>query len=252
MRKPGAVVFLILILLSLPWLAGGWDSNRDGLRAMAICTGTASALPPEQPFFRGGLARCTANEAEIHSAYRMTVVEADARLNVLRAALPFDVEMAQAAVEAHPEEANAHFWLGEALRQAGDMLRAIPAYEAGLTLNPTNGEEWDNLGRLYEAAGDWERAVQAFDQACHYVDQGKNGCPNAARLYMQHELYEQAIVRYMDTLEQLPGYPVALRGLADALIALERSEEAIPYLETLAAGGDSEAQALLEQLQESP
>jgi tetratricopeptide (TPR) repeat protein len=185
-------------------------------------------------------------------AYQIAVTEPDARLDVLRAALPLDGELAQAAAAAHPDEAAAQFWLGEALKGAGNLAGAIPAYEAGLALDPKNGEEWDNLGRLYEAEGNWEQAVRAFDQACHYVDQGKNGCLNAARIYMQRERYEEAIVRYQDALVQLPDFSAALRGIADALIALGRPQEAIPYLETLAASGDAEAQLLLEQMQGTP
>jgi len=252
MSRQGAVILLILMALSLPWLVGGLAANWDGLRAMAICAGTGGDGLPARPFFQGGAARCMSDETAMRLAYRAAVAESDARLDVLRAALPFDVELAQAAAAAHPEQAIAHFWAGAALGQAGDIAGAIPAYEAGLELDPKNGEEWDNLGRLYEAQGDWERAVQAFDQACHYVDQGKNGCLNAARIYMQHARYEQAIARYQDALAQLPNFHPALRGAADALIALERPGEAIPYLETLAASGDTNAQDLLEELREVP
>lgn len=103
----------------------------------------------------------------------------------------------------------------------------IAAYEGGLGLAPTNGEEWDNLGQLYEAAGLLlEKAVHAFEQAVpYYVDGGKNGCLNAGRIYMQLELYEQALARYQDSLRQLPDYPGSLRGMANALVALERVEE---------------------------
>ena len=106
---------------------------------------------------------------------------------------------------------------------------------------------WVRLGRLREAAGDVEGALAAYDQGCFLVDAGKNGCPHAGRLYMEAGDYELAAERYRTSMKQLPGWPRAERGLAQALIEMGRSEEAIPYLTNLAHNGDSSA---AEQLQE--
>lgn len=252
MRKQGTILLLILVGVSLPLWVGGWGTNLDALQAMAICFGTETSPLPERPFLRGGAARCLGDEEVERSAYLLAVVEPDARLSVIRAAMPFDVELAERAAKTSPKSAEAYFWLGEAQKQAGEIGQAISAYQTGLALDPTNGGEWDNLGVLYQTTRDWEQAVGAFNWACIYRDAGRNGCIHAAQVYMQHELYEQAAARYQDSLRQIPEYPSSLRGLANALIAQGRQDEAIPYLEILAAQGDASAQALLERLKASP
>ncbi len=265
MRKAGVIVLLVLLGVSLPLWGRGMTRNLEGLRAMALCGGETEVPPPEWAFFLGGVARCRGDDAAAHTYYLETVGQ-NIRVDILQAARPSDVALARWVVVGHPEQARAYFWLGEALlggvsvwevppqdlAKQPDLFEIIAAYEGGLALAPTNGEEWDNLGQLYEAAGLSEKAVHAFEQACHYVDGGKNGCLNAGRIYMQLELYEQALARYQDSLRQLPDYPGSLRGMANALVALERVEEALPYLQTLADQGNAEAQTLLETLKNAP
>jgi tetratricopeptide (TPR) repeat protein len=255
------VILLVLFLAGFPFLKSSWGVNQAALDAMAVCLGQEdfSVMQGHPPFFRAGAARCLGDLETAHANYLETV-GADPRVTILHAVMPFDIELARQMAVDHPNVAEANFWLGEAIvagMQAGeiqpDMLeQAITAYERGLAMDPFNGEEWDNIGRLYETKGAWEQAVEAFNWACRYGDFGRNGCINAARVYAQHALYEQAASRYMDSLRQRPGYVPALRGLSNALLALDRVEEAMPYLQNLADQGDVEAQTLLEQLSVSP
>ncbi|NUM49191.1 MAG: tetratricopeptide repeat protein [Anaerolineales bacterium] len=244
----------------------GW-TNRMALMAMAVCTGERplAELATAPAFFRAGAARCGGDDEQAHDFYLETVGP-NTRVDILQAVMPADVALARRVVDEHPEQAEAYFWLGEALLggvsvwevppqdlgKQPDLFDIIAAYEGGLALDSTNGEEWDNLGRLYEAAGQSEKAVHAFDQACHFGDDGRNGCLSAGRIYMQLDLYEQALARYQDSLRQRPGFPASLLGIANAFLALERVAEALPYLQTLADQGDAEAQTLLETLINAP
>ncbi len=232
----GALTLLFFLTTGFPLLRLSLLTNRAALHALAVCEGQAPlAVMDGQPaFFRAGAAACMGLDAEAQAAYRAALSDPAARLDVIRAVHPLDAGLAALAAQAHPDQAQAHFWLAAALTAAGNTAASIPAYEAGLHLDPANGEEWENLGRLYDAAGNWELAVQAFDQACLYVDQGKNGCPNAARLYFAHGKYALAEQRWRDALEQLPGWEPAWRGLADALLAQGRDAEAQEILEGLA------------------
>ncbi|HNB51566.1 MAG TPA: tetratricopeptide repeat protein [Anaerolineales bacterium] len=254
-------------VLAFLFLGGKWNRNVDGLRAMEICEGVGKPSAPEWAFFVAGSAYCLGNVKAQKTAYQVAIFEPEPRLDIARSALPYDVEMAQAAVQAHPEQAQAYFWLGEAITEyfriidTGSIpveplsvtkVDAIHAYEEGVLLDPKNGEEWDNLGRLYEAEGLWENAVEAYNQACFYVDHGKNGCVNAGRVYLDHQMYEQALSRYLDSINQLPTYSPSLWGAAKVYIALERTGEAIPYLQVLAEQGDVEAKQLLSQIIPSP
>ena len=65
---------------------------------------------------------------------------------------------------------------------------------------------------------------------------------------MEQGQYEQAVPYYRQSLKQIPNWPPALWGLADALLAMDRGAEALPYLTILAENGDSEALAQLQKL----
>jgi tetratricopeptide (TPR) repeat protein len=207
---------------------------------------------PKQMFyslFEAGLGRCKEDEARARRAYFELLSSSPKRLILVRSALSEDTEMARYAVDLYPDQAEAYFWLGDALVNQEDGFVAIQAYERGLEVQDTDANVWYALGKLYQkTADDWEAAVYAYDQACFYNDSGKNGCTSAGKLYLEHGLYESAARSYRDALRVLPGYGKAMRGLVDALLALGRTEEAIPYLERLAQKGDEGALQMLEQV----
>lgn len=244
-----------------PALAQAWQTNRMALAAMEVCVGQQdlAAVAEAPAFLQAGAARCLGDDELAHARYMETLGQ-NFRADILRAAQPLDVGLARQSTIEYPDQPSVYFWLAEAIQAhlqpwkltPEQLDTSISAYENGLALDPTNGEEWDNLGRLYEATGEWDKAVQAFDAACHYEDMGRNGCLEAGRIYFQHELYEQALARYQDSYKQRPDYPTALWGLVHALFALDRENEAIPYLQILAAQGDVEAQMQLAQLQKHP
>ena len=259
-----------LVIWQAPHLRQAWDTNRMALAAMEVCVGTQalSVVVEASPFLQAGAARCV-GEDEIAHARSLEALKSQNRVEILHAANPSDIELALLIVDTYPAWAEAYFWLGEAmvggmyvwevppqtLAETEDLLEIIAVYEKGLELAPTNGVEWDNMGRLYQASQEWEKAAHAYDMACHLIgDESRSDCLKAGLVYMQLDLYEQALARYQDNLRLLPEYPSSssLKGIAKALIALNRSQEAIPYLETLAAQGDVEAQTLLAQIQGTP
>ncbi len=164
----------------------------------------------------------------------------------MRSLSPESEQLALAAVEKQPRDAAGYFWLA-ALLAEDDINTAIAQYEQGLDLAPENGTRWVELGKLRETAGDVDGAIVAYDQACFLVDRWKKGCPRAARLLMAQKKFEEAEKHWRMTIEQVPYWLPAKRGLVDALLATGRTEEAIPYLKILADEGDNEAR---EQLQE--
>lgn len=244
------ILTLLLLLLRGQTLLAAERANDQAVGTVSFCVEEGSSLSADvtMPGFAAIAARCQGDEARQDEAWRRLLAASKARLDVARAARPQDAGLARLATEQYPKLAIAHFWLGDALREAGNGNAAIAAYEAGLALDPTAALIWDHLGRLYQDAGALEEAVQAFDQACHHVDRGKNGCLRAAGLYLQWSMYEEAANRYQTSLQQLPGYGPAHRGIAKALLALGRTEEALPHLQALADRGDEQAQQTLREL----
>ena len=253
------LLFLLLLLqlaLSMPFLAARLERNRQALLMQFVCFVPASAVSIAPLFhdasaawFAGFTARCLGNDELARQTWQAVLASPTERIDVLRAAYADDLELARLAAQANSQNAEAQFWLGDLLAAQRDIPGAIEAYQAGLSSRPNDGNVWVKLGQFYETSGDWQKAATAFDRACRLADRGKHGCPNAGRLYLEHGEYELAIDRFRRNLRQLSGYPAGLRGMAEALIALGRADEAIPYLQQLAASGDTWAGQTLQDIQ---
>jgi tetratricopeptide (TPR) repeat protein len=161
---------------------------------------------------------------------------------------PDDADLARFAAARYPDKAEAHFWLGNALTKAGDKAGAIQAFEKGLALQP-DAQVWVELGRLYQSRDDYERAAAAYDQACLLKDMQANGCSGAGDLYLKMGKYEQAARSFQASIDQISyTWIPSEEGLVTALMALNRTEEAIPHLRVLADNGSTEARQTLERL----
>ncbi|MCW4151109.1 PA2778 family cysteine peptidase [Halomonas sp. 18H] len=71
----------------------------------------------------------------------------------------------QALVERHPEQAMAHFALGNARYANGHVEAAIDAFREATDRNPGMGEAWLNLGLLLQAQGRDAAAQKALEKA---------------------------------------------------------------------------------------
>ena len=251
------LLFVGLLLLQGPSLLQSWSTNRQASIALRICLSQTEAANTERdsinkPWLQTVIAHCTGDALAARTASREAMEASPHYVPLVRGLAPDDLALATFAASLYPNDPQALFWLGDLLVEQEDADNAINAYEQGLVADSQNGLIWVRLGRLYEDKGDWEAAVQAYDKGCYYVDQGKNGCPAAGRLYLAHNQYELAAQRYQDSLLQLPGYMPAKRGLVEALLALGRIDEALPYLRELAAAGDADARQKLDELQVTP
>ncbi len=208
----------------------------------------------QMSWLTGQLAHCQQKEQEATLAWQQALKASAERLSLVRAAAPHNIPLAQFATSQYPNQPETFFWLGDAYVAAAKTTQATQAFETGLSLQPEhNPLAWMALGRLYEASDDWQGAVRAYDEACfhHEGDRGKNGCPNAGRLYLAHEQYDLAAQRFQESMAQIPDWQPAQLGYAQALLGLGQVDEAVPHLTFLAEAGNATAQNLLLSLQTS-
>lgn len=249
---------VIAFALVLPGMFSALNSNRAASAALAVCLDMDPLvdMTPDQQhpssWFRLMEAFCQNPSAVPVSTWKETITNDPERLAFLPYFRPGDLELAAYAVQTHPQSASANFWFAELAAANDDLQSAIQAYQRGLQSAPADGLAWMALGRLQEGLGDLESAAQAFSQACIHVDRGKNGCPNASRVYITLGDYTLAEHYARQTLRQLPGYLPGVRYLATALVALGKTNEALPYLRELAESGDQEAINTLQELGVSP
>jgi tetratricopeptide (TPR) repeat protein len=261
-------LLLILLTVSLlavalaPRLVSAAQRNRLARQTAILCQQPGGDELPvarsgatwleavrETAWFEAALARCRDDEATARLHWAAGLQHSPRRLDAIRAAAPFDLELARLTADLYPDNPDAHFWLAEAYREQGDAVAAITAYEAGLALTPGDGLTWRILGDLYRDAGyDWQTVAQTYDRACFRFDIGGNGCLRAGRLYLEHEQYDIAADRYRQSLQQIPGFARAHQGAAAALLAQGKTTEARPHLQTLADQGNDWAREQLREL----
>ena len=221
-------------LLFLWQFYGQFRENEASSSVLFSCVyQQENGIVPSTDWWKGALAYCLGNEAKAINYWQSELQSSNTRLPLIQAQIPHNVALAETAVERFPNSSNAYFWLGDSYRALNQETNAAEAYRQGLEIEPQNGLMWRNLGDYYRNRGDTVNALYAYDQACYWVDQGKNGCLLAAQIYAQEADYASAEARYRDALLQLPNFPRAKFGLAEALFAQGKNEEADIYLQML-------------------
>jgi Flp pilus assembly protein TadD len=69
------------------------------------------------------------------------------------------------AIHLEPENTAAHYYLGEALNQAGDLKGAQTALERAVELGPPSGRTFRLLGRVFDRMGRVEDAREMYRRA---------------------------------------------------------------------------------------
>ena len=202
---------VIAIALVLPGMVRALDKNRLASAALAACLDANPLLemapdqPPPAAWFRLMETFCQDPTAISTTTWEEAIAADPQRIVFMPYYRPGDLELAGYAARTHPGSASANFWFAELAAASGDLDGAISAYQRGLEITPADGLAWMALGRLQEGQGDLESAAYAYSQACNHVDRGKNGCPNASRLYLALGDYASAEHYARQTLRQLPG-----------------------------------------------
>jgi DNA-binding response OmpR family regulator len=76
-------------------------------------------------------------------------------------------EVLEKAVKEDPFSPKAHFALGRAMHEQGDLFHAITAYERAVELRPNLFHALRALAALYEQKGFRRKAVEAVERAVH-------------------------------------------------------------------------------------
>jgi tetratricopeptide (TPR) repeat protein len=257
-------ILLFILASRLPAISESSFVNRTGIATMLVCAGTEE--DPAFPAAQRGISdeararaawlfaremRCKGRDDAARLAIRISLEASDARLEVMRVAAPFDLDLASLAATTYPTRADAHFWHGDAAVKAQQWELAKEAYRRGLAIKGSEASAWLALGDLHAGAGDTQAASEAYDSACRYGDPGLHGCMRAGDLYRKLGRHELAAQRYGEALRQAANrdLPYVL-NLAKSLVSEGKTGEAQPYLQMLAERGSPEAQQMLKRLQQ--
>jgi predicted O-linked N-acetylglucosamine transferase (SPINDLY family) len=137
------------------------------------------------------------------------------------------VERIRRALVFDPDDAPAHFDLGNAFQHLGRHDDATAAYRQALFLKPDYGEAYINLANI-------ENARRLFDEALAHYRRGLELKPNVPEAHYNfgHALqarghFQEAIVSYRRALELQPAFPLAQNNLGNCHRSLGQFDEAI-------------------------
>lgn len=154
------------------------------------------------------------------------------------------IEEFERAVDADSKNPYFRKGLGQAYAGRGDYKEAIKQFREALELNPYYIDVRNDLGSALILAGRREEGRKEFLTA--YAD-ATNPTPevsarNLGQAYLDEKNYTEAISWFRAAIGRAPAYPDPYLGLAAALVATDRLEEAVILLESgVQAAPDSPA-----------
>ena len=168
-----------------------------------------------------------------------TSSDAEARFNAglthLRDGRPkLALEEFQNAIKQDPKNPYVHKGLGLAYATLKRFDDAVDAFRKALVLNPYYTDVRNDLGMALVLAGKRQEGKAEFLNA---FNDPTNPTPeissrNLGQAYFEDKNYAEAANWFRSSLNRNKTYPDAYLGLADALVALGRAEEAVAQLET--------------------
>ena len=131
------------------------------------------------------------------------------------------------AIAQAPDNPEAHFHHGNALKADGQLDEAEIAYRRAATLAPNAAPVWHNLGGLLLASGRAEQAEDAFRKTLALDDRNPETHRNLGIALQAQDRLDDAIDAYGSALNRAPGWPSASSNLVQALLAADRAKEAV-------------------------
>jgi tetratricopeptide (TPR) repeat protein len=145
-------------------------------------------------WYQGLLERWQGNMKAAAESWQISMPCDLVTIPMLETLFPEDSELAARAVQHYPDHAPGWFWLAKTVSPSVPE-QAIEFYRRGLTLSPSDGIRWRELGDLLRIE-DPHEAIEAYLQSCFYGDPGSNGCVRAGLVAEQLGELENAILYY--------------------------------------------------------
>jgi type IV pilus assembly protein PilF len=144
------------------------------------------------------------------------------------------VESFERAVDADPENPYFRKGLGQAYAANREWKDAIEQFRKALELNPYYTDVRNDLGTALILAGKREEGKKEFLSA--YAD-ATNPTPevsarNLGQAYLEEKNYTEAINWFRAAISRAESYTDPYLGLAQALVATDRLDEAVVLLES--------------------
>jgi predicted O-linked N-acetylglucosamine transferase (SPINDLY family) len=135
----------------------------------------------------------------------------------------------QRVLDGAPDDPEAHFFVGELDREAGDIEGAIAHFERALERAPDQPAILNNLGLALEKARRLREAEEKFRRMLELVPDALNALANLAQNLFQQMRFKEAVPLFDKLIERMPmaGAEIwANRGVAQRMAGMLTAAEA--------------------------
>ena len=145
----------------------------------------------------------------------------------MRRILPKAVACCRRALELRPDYVEAHFNLGNALKDQGKLEDAAACYRRALKLKPDFAPAHNNLGNALNDQGKLEEAVACYRRALEVKPGYAEAHNNLGNVLKDQGKLEEAVTCYRRAMELKPDYAEAHANLGNALKDQRKLEDAV-------------------------
>jgi Tfp pilus assembly protein PilF len=137
----------------------------------------------------------------------------------------------QGTVEKYPNNSRAHYNLGAALLQNGELQDAIGHLEQAVRIQPDFADAHNSAGVALEQAGRVQEAIGHYERALQIRPDFADAHNNLGIALMRQGSLAEAIGQYEQALRIQPDYVRAQCNWANALLRMGQVPEAIQHYE---------------------
>ena len=143
------------------------------------------------------------------------------------------------AIAIKPDYAEAHNNLGNALKDQGNLAEATVSYEKAIALKPGYMEAHNNLGATLLGLGKLDEAVASYREAIAIKPDYAEAHNNLGNVFKDQGKLVEAVASYQGAITIRPGYIEAYNNLGATLLDLgEEGEAAAVYHKAIAIKPD--------------
>ena len=145
-----------------------------------------------------------------------------------------ELEDTQEQVRRNPNDANAHYRLGNAYYRLGQYQEAIASYKKVLRINPDQATAHYSLGNAYYRLGQYQEAIASYKKVLRINPDHANAHYNLGVTYQKSGRHQEAIASHKEALRINPDHASAHFNLGWVYDELGQYQEAIAsYKEAL-------------------
>jgi len=137
------------------------------------------------------------------------------------------VDANQTAVALSPQDADAHFNLGNTLKELGRLDEALASYTQAIALKPDFAQAHYNLGNTLKDLGRLDEALTSFTQAIALKPDYAKAHYNLGNTLKELGRLDEALASYNQAIALKPDFAEAHSNLGNTLQELKRLDEAL-------------------------